>query len=225
MKWMIPYLLLSTLPIVTFSAYQQQDDIPKAYTLLKEVYGDLDKDSVDEKVVVYNMNNDTTNEEGAEYHTDRNMIIYKETKTSWRIWKRSTQAIMNSGDGGMMGDPFSSLEIKNGILEIVHFGGSRTKWNFTDKYRFQHSEFALIGIPSFSGDPCDFWEKIEYNISTGKIIYSYEEEDCDEEKVKIVNSKKETFYHKLKKKPLLQNRTEGNIKIFSPKYKIELLVL
>lgn len=225
MKWIITYLLLNTLPIVTFCSYQQQDDIPKAYTLLKEVYGDLDKDSVDEKVVVYNMNNDTTNEEGAEYRTNRDMIIYKKTKTSWHIWKRSTQAIMNNGDGGMMGDPFSSLEIKNGILEIVHFGGSRTKWNFTDKYRFQHSEFALIGITSFSGGPCEYWEKIDYNISTGKIIYSYEEEDCDKETAKIVNSKKETFYHKLKKKPLLQNRTEGNTKIFSPKYKVELLVL
>lgn len=211
--------------IVSINAYSQKDNLPKFYSIAKVVYGDLDKDSIDEKIVVYNMNNDTTNEKGTEYRTDRDLIIYKKTKTAWRIWKRSTQAIMNSGDGGTMGDPFSSLEIKNGILEIVHFGGSRTKWNFTDKYRFQNREITLIGITSFSGGPCDYWEKIDFNISTGKIIYSYEEEDCDGEKVKIVNSKKEIFYHKPMKKPLLQNRTEGITKIYSPKYKVELLVL
>ena len=128
-------------------------------------------------------------------------------------------------NGGMMGDPFNSLEIKNGLLEIVHFGGSNSKWYLTDKYRYQHKEFELIGVFNWSGDPCDYWEVIDYNISTCKIIYSYEEEDCDTDEAKIIKSKKETFYYKLKKKPLLQNRTEGNTKIFSPKYKVEMLVL
>ena len=100
MKWLTIYLVLSTLSVVKCSAYGQNHDLPKAYTLVKELYGDLDKDSIDEKVVVYDMNNDTNNVEGAEYRTDRDLIIYKKTKTSWRFWKHSIQAIMNTGMGG-----------------------------------------------------------------------------------------------------------------------------
>ena len=95
MKWFILYILINILHVVKCSAYQQYDDIPKSYTIAKVVYGDLDKDSVDEKVVVYDMNNETNNVEGAEYRTDKDLIIYKKTKTSWRIWKRSIQAVWN----------------------------------------------------------------------------------------------------------------------------------
>ena len=108
---------------------------------------------------------------------------------------------------------------------ITHFGVSRQKWRFIDKYRYQHKEFELIGITSFSGGPCDYWENIDYNISTGKIIYSNEVEDCDTGEAKIIKREKETFYFKLRKKPLLQNRNEVSTRIFSPKYKMELLNL
>ena len=108
---------------------------------------------------------------------------------------------------------------------ITHFGVSRQKWRFIDKYRYQHKEFELIGITSFSGGPCDYWENIDYNISTGKIIYSNEVEDCDTGEAKIIKRENETFYFKLRKKPLLQNRNEVSTRIFSPKYKMELLNL
>lgn len=200
-------------------SFAQQNGIPKHYVAIKETTGDLNKDGIDEKVVVYNMSDKEDEINGI----GRELIIYKKEKGQWRIWQRSKTAVGNSQDGGMMGDPFEDIEIKAGILIISQSGGSSWKWNTTDKYRFQNNQFQLIGYTSYGGKLCEYWQTFDYNISTGKITVEKEFENCDEEGTQTISKKQnENFTYRLKKPITLEKRNKEAIKITSPKYKHEL---
>lgn len=143
--------------------------IPYNYSVVDSVWGDLDKDSIAELVVAYNM--------GPENDIDgvpRELIIYKLTNNKWMEWIKSDQALYGSKDGGMMGDPFGEMEIENGILLISQNGGSSWQWGFTDKYRFQDGTFFLIGYSSIAGKLCEYWIDVDFNLSTGKMIVKKE---------------------------------------------------
>jgi hypothetical protein len=210
-------LLLSAIIFSCCISFGQENLVPKEYRSIKEISGDLDKDSVDEKVVVYNVSDIQDDVDGV----DREIIIFKKEKENWMIWHRSKTAIGNSKDGGMMGDPFEDVEIKNSILLISQSGGSSWKWGHTDKYRFQNNDFELIGYVSNAGKACEYWEDVDYNISTGKIIVKKEYEDCEKAQ-EIYKRENEEFSYKLKTKITLEKRDKDEIKIVSPKYKHEI---
>jgi hypothetical protein len=157
--------------LTTIIAAQTADN----FTLLQEISGDLDKDSIAEKVQVFN----TT--DTSDMGIVRELRILNYQQKQWKLWKSSRLAIMKSEEGGMMGDPFESISIKKGILIIEHFGGSSWKWSHTDKYRFQNGEFQLIGYTSTYGKPCNYWINNDFNLSTGKYIYKKEPEACEGE--------------------------------------------
>lgn len=210
--------ILTFLLILIQLSYGQELPIPDNYSVVDSVSGDLDKDSITELVVVYNM--------GPENDIDgvpRELIIYKLKNNKWTEWKKSDQALYGSRDGGMMGDPFGEIEIKNGILLISQNGGSSWKWGFTDKYRFQDGEFYLIGYSSFAGKLCEYWEDIDFNLSTGKMIIKKEYEECETKEQEIYKRENETLFEK-GLKITLQNRQAREIKITTPKYRHEIYI-
>jgi hypothetical protein len=199
--------------------FAQTNPVPKQYRSIKEVAGDLDKDGIAEKVIVYNMSDKADETNGV----DRELIIYKKQKEKWIIWQRSVNAVGNSKDGGMMGDPFEDVEIKNGLLQIHQSGGSSWKWGHVDKYRFQNNRFELIGYTSNSGKPCEYWLDIDFNLMTGKVVVKKEYEKCEGDEIQAVYKKEnETFTYKPNKPITLENRSKAELKITSPKYRHEL---
>jgi hypothetical protein len=201
-------------------SFGQQISIPENYSILDTVSGDLDKDGINELVVAYNTKKE--NEEDIE-SIPRELIIYKNKNEQWTVWKKSEQALYGSKDGGMMGDPYGEMEIKNGTLLINQQGGSSWKWGHTDKYRYQDGEFYLIGYTSSNGKICEYWTSVDFNLSTGEIIVEQEYEDCETDEQKIYKLENETFYKK-GLKITLEKRMEKEILIVSPKYKHEIYV-
>jgi len=78
--------------------------------------------------------------------------------------------------------------------------------------------FVLIGFINNYGKPGEYFENIDFNLTTGKIIYTKEYEN---EAQKIYKNENETFYKK-GLKIYLSNRTSDEIKIVTPKYKNEI---
>ena len=219
MKPIFPLLLISLFVVTGFT---QEKQVPENYKSKAEIIGDLDKDGIPEKVVVY----DIINPENENSSINRDLIVYKKESGKWKIWKSSKNAVKNSLEGGMMGDPFEGVEIVKGVLVIYHSGGSSVKWSNTDKYRFQHNQFELIGFKEFSGRSCNEWFGFDYNISTGKIAVTNEFENCDEKTQVVYKRKNEIFTHKLSTVLRLDNRYQDGDKnqiiIISPKYKHKL---
>jgi len=212
MKKFIPVVFI----LIGNMFFGQDTVLTKNADILMQKTGDLDNDGINEKVEVINTSETT------EYGTVREIRISKFRNNSWEEWKSSKNAILNSEEGGMMGDPFQEIEIKNGILLISFYGGSSWKWSYRDKYRFQNNEFQLIGHESHSFRICEFWENFDFNISTGRIIYTKEIEECEGDHERH-QTEKETFYQK-GIKINLGNRNLKSYKIISPEYKRELFL-
>lgn len=204
----------------SLSTIAQEIPTPNDYVLVDTAMGDLDKDSIAELVAVYN-----TRKDSGENIDDipRALIIYKKQQQRWVIWKQSDQALYSSRGGGMMGDPFEDMEIKNGLLLISQSGGSSWKWGHTDKYRYRGGEFYLIGYTSNYGKPCEYWKNIDYNLSTGKMIVTKEYEACEDQDQKIYKTENETLIKK-NLKITLAKRSDQEIKIVTPKYKHEIYI-
>ena len=216
-----------SLLIILISLYSslraQEVIIPQHYSIRDSAVGDLDKDGTPELVIAYNTREEVRDSsqfviEGA----PRELWIYKKTAGKWMVWKKSAQALLGSQDGGMMGDPFEDLFIEKGILLVSHSGGSSWKWGYTDKYRYQNGEFYLIGYNNTAGKPCEYWESVDFNLQTGKLIVTKEYEKCDEEHDQLVYKREnETLYNK-QIEITLQKRNDKEILIVTPKYKHEI---
>lgn len=196
-------LIFSTL------CFAQKEFQPKGSAAIETVDGDLDGDKIPEKVIVYNL------KDGGELGNVREIQILKKVNGKWTVLEKSKNAILESSAGGMMGDPYQSTTIKNGILIIEHYGGSSWKWGNTDKYRFQNGHFELIGYSSSSGRPGDYLTDVDFNLSTGQLDYKQEVHNTAE----YGKSKKETYIKKGVKITLQNRNQEKQRKIILPKTK------
>ncbi|WP_298393487.1 hypothetical protein [Flavobacterium sp.] len=214
MPKIIKYILIGIVGCQTILG--QNIPVPKNYTIIESVTGDLNNDGIDELVVAYN----TEKEKDDHFESvPRELIIYKKENKDWNVWITSKDALYGSKDGGMMGDPFEGIEINKGILLISQNGGSSWKWGHTDKYRYQDGTFYLIGYSSNFGKLCEYFTDVHFNLSTGKINITKEYESCENEEKQVVYKKEnETFYYK-DIKITIDNRSSKEIIIISPKYK------
>ncbi|MCY0978196.1 hypothetical protein PGH12_17705 [Chryseobacterium wangxinyae] len=190
-------------------SFAQKEFQPKNATINETVNGDLDGDKIPEKVIVYNI---PTNDDSGDI---REIQILKKINNIWTILEKSRKAIYGSKDGGMMGDPYQNTTIENGILNITHYGGSSWKWGGTDKYRFQNGHFELIGISSENGKPDEYWTTVDFNLSTGKLVFDKEVTNTKE----YGKSKNEIFIKKGLKINLQNRHQEKQREILLPKTK------
>jgi hypothetical protein len=81
-------------------------------------------------------------------------------------------AVLDGDEGGVFGDPFQDLSIERGAVVIGHYGGSRDRWSFTHRYRWQQGQWMLIGLElgsTDSFDPENHFDDQEINLSTGRV--------------------------------------------------------
>lgn len=201
----ITIITLFTMAILQVSCAQEtKSQTLNKREIIQEVTGDLDKDGISEKVIVFETNRKQ------ELGTERDLEIYKMEDGQWKLWFQSSKAIMKSLEGGTLGDPFQGIAIKNGLLLIEHYGGSNLRWSYTHKYRFQNKIFSLIGVTTQNSSGEDN-EIFDYNLLNGKAIYSVYTDG--------VLDKRETCNHKMKDLPKLSTIRFGQYKIMIPKAK------
>ena len=182
-----------------------------SFEILEEIEGDLDNDGISEKVILY----DTGKE--IDLGTERQICVYKKNNDTWELWKKSVSAILGSEQGGMMGDPFDGISIEKNCIVIKHFGGSRSKWEFTHNYKYQNGDFRLIGVKVGSFTPCEEYEVLDYNLSNGKIKYKKEIQDCDNGSPEI---EEKEMIRKLETLPSMDGFPPGSTEITFPNSEI-----
>lgn len=174
---------------------------------LTEVLGDLDKDKIDEKIQVYN-----TNKEG-DLGIERKVVIFKHENNDWILWHQCNGPVLPSRHGGVMGEPFEDISIEKGCIVISHSGGSRDKWSYIHRYRFQNDDWYLIGATIGYGEPACNWFTYDYNLSTGKIEIDRSYFDCQEEGSGKDSTSKSTEVYKLESLPKMDNFYPGDNKV------------
>lgn len=166
---LLPLLLIC---VNTFSETKSKKD---TFTLLvTKVLGDLNKDNLEDKVVV---TQDTINE-NAPYKLQ---IFFAQPNGQFKLIATSTKIIApqypDGRDGYRTGDGFLDVTIIKGIVS-VNFGLLRG--HFEHKFRFQNGNFELIGFSSVSSDGQGKMYTTDFNLSTGiriEKIDNYGEDD------------------------------------------------
>lgn len=150
------------------------------------LYRDLNRDGIDDLVVIYEEKPTVIN-----YETDQPcesftedakcMLVYgprlmniylSQTDGSLKLVISKNDYILSGDDGGIFGDPLVGLGLNaKNTISIEFYGGSNWRWGYTDKIQYRNGDFYLIGkesIQMFLGD-MSFQSKSE-NLLTGKVI-------------------------------------------------------
>lgn len=167
--------ILLILLLICVDAFSQVKSKKDTFTfLVSKVLGDLNKDNLEDKVIV---TQDTINQ-NSPYKLE---IFFAQPNGEFKLAATSTKIIApqypDGRDGYRTGDGFMDITIKKGIIS-VNFGLLRG--HFEHKFRFQNRNFELIGFSCVSSDGHGTMYTTDFNLSTGVRIEkteSYGEDD------------------------------------------------
>lgn len=144
--------------------------LPKGYEVLDSIKGDLNLDKIDDIVVVLKKPNEEETSDVAKHPEKRPLLLFlRDANGGLELAARNDNVVLCVDCGGMMGDPYSRIVIKNGYFSVEQFGGSGWRWNriITFKYNPSDKKWYLHkdGTENFhNSEP----EKVEREILTTK---------------------------------------------------------
>jgi hypothetical protein len=149
--------LIATLAATAFGQAGQKeipnDFLPKGYVIFEKIYGDLNKDTLDDCILIIK-GTDTSKIITDEYRgkLDRNrrgIIILFNKKEHYKLAVKNYGCFSSENeDGGVYFPPDLSIEIKKGNL-FIHYGHGRYGyWQYI--FRHKNSDFELIGYDESS---------------------------------------------------------------------------
>lgn len=141
--------------------------IPPGYAAMDTLSGDLNRDSYNDFIMVLKKTDEDTI---FSYYPARPLLLFTgQADGTLKFREKNDDAVMCIGCGGVMGDPYMGVVIKNGYFSVEHYGGSAWRWTkiYTFKYIREEDTWILhkIGGESFHAtEP----EKVESYLQTRK---------------------------------------------------------
>lgn len=166
-------LIISILTTTVFGQVEQKlkptDFLPKGYVVFEQINGDLNKDNIDDCVLIIK-GTDTNNVVTDEYRgkLDRNrrgvIVLFKKNGLYELAIKNLDCFSSENEDGGVYFAPELSIEISKGNLYFHYGHGRYGYWNYT--FRFQKSDFELIGYDASDNHGSIINSETSINFST-----------------------------------------------------------
>ena len=179
------------------------DFIPKGYKIFEKISGDLNKDGLDDCVLIIK----ATRKDGLVKNSfdkvvDRNrrgIIILFTEKDGYKLASKNYNCFSSENeDGGVYFAPYLSIDIRNSKLFVHYAHGRYGYWEYC--FRYQDSDFMLIGYESFGSQGPTVLGKVSINFLTG---VRYDDDNVN----KYDDDAEEKFVRKvikLKKEPLMK---------------------
>jgi len=177
-------------PTINSQGKDVESFIPKDWTLLDSVQGDLNKDNCKDLVLVIQHKDSVQLDENSELTQPRMLLIlfYNKAKNLYNLAEKSESFILPHDDSYMT-DPYVGMSISNkGVLTIEFeffatmgsYGSSTSSY----KFRYQNNEFALIGADDYYVHRAtgEFGER-SFNFLTKKLKVTEGHIDSDRKKV------------------------------------------
>jgi hypothetical protein len=168
------------LAFFSFAASAQSHDpklfqnlIPGNYSLLDSASGNLNKDAYKDLVLILKS-------DGEEQHPDttRPLLLLAGTADGgYRLLARNDGVVLCKGCGGVFGDPYAGIVIKNGYFSIEHYGGSNWRWTRVITFRFdvKSGQFRLhrdAGVSYHTSNPDKTRDIISNKAHYGKLLFT-----------------------------------------------------
>jgi hypothetical protein len=159
-------------PAVAETAAAAEGFVPKGWRLLGKAAGDLNGDGLADAVVV--AAHDVEGSGPEDVWEEPRLLVIALAEPGGRLRRSAVSAdvVMCRGCGGVFGDPFESAWVERGTVVVHHYGGSRDRWAYTDRFRLQDGAWRYIGATYASTDNLDlsYEESRDANLSTGLVI-------------------------------------------------------
>jgi hypothetical protein len=175
------------------------DFIPEGFKLFEEIKGDLNKDGIDDCILIIK----TINKENIIKHEfrgelDRNrrgIIVLLNENGNYKMVLRNSECFSSENEeGGAYYAPELSLEIKNRNIYIHYAHGRNGYWKYT--FRLKKSDFELIGYDSSNNDGGTVNSFTSINFLTKKKLVKFntnQNGEIDESMDEIFEEKIETL--------------------------------
>ena len=180
---MVKYLfLIISAIIISFSSSGQcqefQSLIPAGFAILDSASGDINKDGSQDLVMILK----NSEEEIIAGAIRPLLLLPGDGKGLYQLSERNDSVVLCMGCGGVFGDPYAGITIKNGFFSVEHFGGSSWRWTriITFKYDVKLKQFVLhrdAGDSYHSSDPGKITRNVYHKEDFGKLLfanYSYD---------------------------------------------------
>lgn len=178
MKKLFHLLLLSSTILMATESNETPINVPKevttfiptGYSILNFTKGDLNRDKWDDAILILKKKDEQRLADINDSLTHRPLyILIGNRDGTYQKVAENNNSVLGVNDGGMMGDPFQGVTIKNGYFSVEHYGGSSWRWTHivTFKYNTKKKSWFLHkdGGDSFhSSNP----NKMESKVSTVK---------------------------------------------------------
>jgi hypothetical protein len=115
--------------------------IPSNFAILDSASGDIDRDGIADLIVILK---DTA--ENRDTATNRPLLLLQGNgRGLYKLIGRNDSVVLCFNCGGMWGDPYESMTVKEGYFSIEHMGGSNWRWTriITFKYDVTRKIFVL----------------------------------------------------------------------------------
>lgn len=162
---------------------EPSDFIPKGFTEFEKYFGDLNKDSLEDCVLIIKKTdtaNIVTNRFDKKVDINRRgiIVLFKKEKSYQLADKNYNCFLSENEDGGVYFPPELWIDIKNGKLYIHYDHGRYGYWEYT--FRFQNSNFELIGFDSSSNrGPVTLTETSINFLTKKKLVKENTNEDAE----------------------------------------------
>lgn len=151
--------------------------LPKGYEVLNSTTGNLNLDRYPDLIVVLHKAREAETSDVVSHPEKRPLLIFTGGPgNTYQLVARSDNAVYCVDCGGMMGDPFMGITIKQGYFSVEHYGGSAWRWTriITFKYAVAEKNWFLYkdGNESFHATEPDKLTRKIYTVKNfGKVPF------------------------------------------------------
>lgn len=172
-----------------------EDFLPKGYVVFEKVFGDLNKDGLDDcALIIKGTDKSKFIKDESRGELDRNrrgIIVLLKNNDGYELAVKNYECFSSENeDGGIYYSPELSVEITKGKLFVSYAHGRYGYWNYT--FRLQNSDLELIGYDRSNNNGPIVNNDVSINYLTSTMIRnenSNENADSGEEVFKKTENK------------------------------------
>src|SRR5688572_3252328 len=169
-------VVLGLFAFMNYSAGQSQtlaSFIPDGFSILDSASGDINKDGTTDLLVILKNNLEETNSD-----TTRPLLILTGSGPGlYDLSGRNDSVVLCKACGGVFGDPYAGMTVKNNFFSVEHYGGSNWRWTriITFRYDLKLKQVLLhrdAGDSFHTSDPNKTTTNIHNKEDFGKLLFS-----------------------------------------------------
>ena len=149
--------------------------VPKNYSILDTVSGDLNRDEFLDYILVLKKNNEQNLKDDKQELRPLILLIGNSKNELTKVAQNDT-TVLCYHCGGAMGDPYTGITIKNGYFSVEHYGGSSWRWTTIITYKYSEKKknwflYKKGSISFHSSNPNNIEEKVETKRNFGSVKF------------------------------------------------------